>query len=93
MGLDPNTKELLTNDVFGWNPKENSFEYFGRGYLFDRIAESQNLSDKDLVEEFERRKKVIGWMIDTGIRHYREVGEVIAAYYKYPDMVIKRMEE
>ena len=92
IGMDPKTKELLTNEVFSFNPRKDDFEYYGRGYLFDRIAEQQNISDKELLEEFERRKKVITWMKEKGIRHYLQVGEIISAYYKYPDEVIKRME-
>jgi flagellar protein FlaI len=90
--MDPKTKELLTNEVFSFNPRKDDFEYYGRGHLFDRIAEQQNISDKELLEEFERRKKVITWMKEKGIRHYLQVGEIISAYYKYPDEVIKRME-
>ena len=80
IGMDPKTKELLTNEVFAFNPRKDDFEYYGRGYLFDRIAEQQNISDKELLEEFERRKKVITWMKEKGIRHYLQVGEIISAY-------------
>jgi flagellar protein FlaI len=91
IGIDPSTKELLTNQVFAWNPRKNEFDYFGRGYLFDRIAEQQNLTEEELLEEYERRKDVITWMKEKGIRNYVDVGEIIAAYYKYPEEVIKRM--
>ncbi len=92
MGIDPDTNEILTNEVFSWNMEKGRFDYYGKGYLFDRIMVQQNLSDDELRQEFERRKEVIEWMAKKGIRNYVDVGEIIAAYYKDPEEVMKRME-
>lgn len=91
VGIDPTTDDLLTNEVFSWNPRKDSFDYFGKGHVLDRIAEQRNWTDKELNEEFNRRRDVIRWMVDRGIKHYVEVGEVIAAYYKDPDKLMERV--
>lgn len=93
IGMDPSTNEILTNEVFSWNPGESDFEYYGEGYLFDRIMEQRNLSERELLKEFEQRRDVIKWMREKGIKNYIDVGEIIAAYYKYPEEILKRMEE
>ncbi len=93
IGIDPSTNEILTNEVFSWNPGESDFEYYGEGYLFDRIMEQRNLSERELLKEFEQRSDVIKWMREKGIKNYIDVGEIIAAYYKYPEEILKRMEE
>lgn len=93
IGIDPSTNEILTNEVFSWNPRESDFEYYGKGYLFDRIMEQQNLSERELLKEFEQRRDVIKWMREKEIKNYIDVGEIIAAYYKYPEEIVKRMEE
>ena len=93
IGIDPSTNEILTNEVFSWNPGESDFEYYGEGYLFDRIMEQRNLSERELLKEFEQRRDVIKWMREKGIKNYIDVGEIIAAYYKYPEEILKRMEE
>ncbi len=93
IGIDPSTNEILTNEVFSWNPRESDFEYYGKGYLFDRIMEQRNLSERELLKEFEQRRDVIKWMREKGIKNYVDVGEIIAAYYKYPEEIVKRMEE
>ncbi len=93
IGIDPSTNEILTNEVFSWNPGESDFEYYGEGYLFDRIMEQRNLSERELLKEFEQRRDVIKWMREKGIKNYVDVGEIIAAYYKYPEEILKRMEE
>jgi len=79
VGIDPTTDDILTNEVFSWNPRKDSFDYYGKGHV------------KELNEEFNRRRDVIRWMVDKGIKHYVEVGEIIAAYYKDPDKLIERV--
>ena len=91
VGIDPTTEDILTNAVFNWNPRKDSFDYFGKGHILDRIAEQRNLTDKELDEEFNKRRDVIQWMAERGIKHYVEVGEIIAAYYKDPDTLIERV--
>ena len=91
--MDPTTEDLLTNEVFRWNPRKDSFEYFGKGKVMDRIAEYRNWTDKELNEEFNNRVEVIKWMVKNKIQHYVDVGNVIAAYYKDPDKVLERVRE
>jgi len=93
VGIDPTTDDILTNEVFSWNPRKDSFDYYGKGHVLDNVAEQRNWTDKELNEEFNRRRDVIKWMVERGIKNYVEVGEVIAAYYKDPDSVMKRVRE
>ncbi len=37
VGLDPTTKDVLTNDVFKWNPKTDTFVFYGRSYVLENI--------------------------------------------------------
>jgi len=93
VGLDPTNDDILTNEVFRWNPRKDNFEYFGKGRVMDRIAEYRNWTDKELNEEFNNRVDVIKWMAKNKIRHYVDVGNVIAGYYKNPDNILKRVRE
>jgi len=59
--------------------------------VLDKVAEQRNWTDLELNEEFDRRRDVIKWMVDNGIKNYVDVGEILAAYYKDPDRVMKRV--
>ncbi len=93
VGIDPTTEDILTNEVFKWNPRKDTFDYYGKGHVMDRIAEQRNWTDRELNEEFNRRVEVIKWMVEKGIKHYVDVGNVIAAYYKDPDKIMERIKE
>jgi len=91
VGIDPTTDDILTNEVFSWNPRKDSFDYYGKGHVLDNVAEQRNWTDKELSEEFDRRKEVIRWMVEKGIKNYVDVGEIIAAYYKNPEAIMKKV--
>lgn len=93
VGIDPTTEDILTNEVFKWNPRKDTFDYYGKGHVMDRIAEQRNWTDRELNEEFNRRVEVIKWMVEKGIKHYVDVGNVIAAYYKDPDKIMEKIKE
>lgn len=93
VGIDPTTEDILTNEVFRWNPRKDSFEYYGKGHVMDEISEQRNWTDKELNEEFNNRIEVIKWMVNKGIKHYIDVGNVIAAYYKDPEKILSKVRE
>jgi flagellar protein FlaI len=37
LGTDPDTKELITNTIFRWDPINDSFIFSGRSFLFEKI--------------------------------------------------------
>lgn len=89
VGLDPRSGEILTNDVYKWNPAIDSFDFTGRSYIVERIAEKKGISIEEAYEEIDRRGKVIEWLIKRDIRNYKEVSDVIRSYYANPEAVLK----
>lgn len=84
VGLDPGTNEIITNEVFRWNPKQDTFEYSGRSYMLDRIRERKGYSPEYVKEELEHRKVILEWMVKNNIRRYKEVAKIIREYYSNP---------
>jgi len=93
VGLDPRTGELLTNDVFLWNPERREFEYSGKSFVLEEIKTQRGWSDDELKEELRRRYKIIEWMRKGGIKNYRDVAKVIVGYYRAPEKILRRVEE
>jgi flagellar protein FlaI len=89
VGLDPRSGEILTNEVYKWNPAEDTFDFTGRSYVMERIAEKKGISLEEANEEVQRRAKVIEWMAKRGIRNYKEVSDTIRSYYENPEAVLK----
>ncbi|UCH03166.1 MAG: type II/IV secretion system ATPase subunit [Candidatus Bathyarchaeota archaeon] len=85
VGLDPRSRELLTNKVYEWNSAENTFDFSGRSYIVERIAERRGISIAEAYEDVQRRRKILDWMCKQNIRNYRQVSEVVRKYYENPE--------
>ncbi len=89
-GLDPKTRELITNEVYRWNARDDTFEYSGHSHLLKEKMERKGLDEKDVVEELNKRKTVLDWMVKKGIRKYTDVVSVIRDYYADPTRVFRK---
>ncbi|MEW5759958.1 MAG: type II/IV secretion system ATPase subunit [Candidatus Thermoplasmatota archaeon] len=91
VGLAPNTMELMVNQVYRWDPEDDVLVYSGKSRILDEIKNQENLSDAGVKEEINRRIEVIEWMIKKKMRTYKEIGNVVASYYKDPKSTIEKL--
>jgi flagellar protein FlaI len=87
VGLDPRSREILTNEVYRWNGATDSFEFTGRSYLVERLAEKTGISVDAAQREVRRRTQIIEWMCKQNIRGYKAVSAIIRRYYETPEAV------
>ena len=80
--LDRETKEIVTNTAFRWVPENDTYQFQGRSFLFDKIRETYGVDQDVLTRELVDRATFISWMQKHGIREYGEVTELVRAYYR-----------
>ena len=88
MGLDPRSGEILTNEVYKWNPLQDTFDFTGRSYILEKIAEKTGISSEQASEEIQRRAKVIEWMVKKNMRNYKDVSNIIRSYLQNPEPIL-----
>jgi flagellar protein FlaI len=90
--IDPVTKEILTNEVFRWDPVEDKFIYSGKSYVLERIRAEKDLTMEEVTNEIRNRKKIIEWMNTKNIREFREVAKIVAQYIENPNEIMKQIK-
>jgi flagellar protein FlaI len=90
-GLDSKTKELLSEEVFRWNPREDRFVFSGHSNTLNRHAKKLDLGEEDIRHELYTRRTVLEWMVGKGIRHQIDVANVIREYYANPQRVFQKV--
>jgi flagellar protein FlaI len=55
------------------------------------ISERAGLSKNELLDEIERRKNVLHWMIERKIRSYKDVAAIIAEYCARPKQIYEKI--
>jgi archaeal flagellar protein FlaI len=70
---------------FKWDPlKDEQQVDFGQSDLLGKLAERQGITKEEVIQEVERRAKLLTYMKQKNIRSYKEVSTLIAEYYSKP---------
>jgi len=88
--LEIKTKEILTEEVFRWNPKLDKFAFSGHSALLEKHMQKMGLMEEDIKRELHYRKTVLEWMVQQGIRRHSDVAQVIREYYANPNRVFQK---
>jgi flagellar protein FlaI len=91
--IDPTTKEILTNEVFHWDPIDDNFTYSGKSYVLERIRAEKDMNREEMTEELNNRKKIVEWMNINNIREFRDVSKLVSQYTESPEDTLKIIEK
>jgi flagellar protein FlaI len=88
--LDTETNALRTNEVFQWNPRNDSFHFTGSSHILEKHMETTGASEDEIRDELRQRAAVLAWMVRKNTRNYTEVANVIREYYTNPHRVYRK---
>ena len=91
--IDPTTKEILTNEVFRWDPIEDKHIYTGKSYVLEGIKTRWDMDKMKISEEVRRRTEILEWMCNNNVRSFKEVAKAISRYTENPEDFIKKMRQ
>jgi len=89
--IDPTTKEILTNEVFRWDPIEDKFIYTGKSYILEGIRARWDMNKEEITKEIRVRTEVLEWMVKNNVRTFKEVAKAISRYAENPDSFMKEI--
>ncbi len=92
VGLDPHTREILTNEVFHWDPSTDAFEYSGISYGLERLAHEGGKTSKEIAAEMEDRVRLINHLVDLDERDYNKTALIIKKYYKDKPTIMAKVD-
>jgi flagellar protein FlaI len=88
--LDPQTKRILTNDIFSWDAKGSKFTITGKSVILEERRKKIGISEEEIKSELNARKTVLEWMVKKGTRRYMDVANVIREYYVNPKRILQK---
>lgn len=81
-------------NLFNWIPQDDIFNSRVKdSIILMRLGERMGKSRRWIVNEIERRKAVIRWMVDKEIHSVRDVSRIVYQYYSNPDELMSKIEE
>jgi flagellar protein FlaI len=89
-GIDENTGEIKTHEIFKWNPKTDTHDYLGDSVVFKKIKEREGDTEEEINYELTKRRLALEWMVKNNIRDLKKVSENIMDYYADPERFYER---
>jgi flagellar protein FlaI len=89
--IDPLSKEILTNEVYRWDPVKDEFYYSGKSYVLERIRGQHGMDKEEMMDEIKRRIEILEWMKDNNIRAFKDVARTVASYLENPDEIMEKI--
>ena len=93
VGTDPESGELITNSAYTWNPADDTFNYSGHSYVYEKVSLARNWTQKRMEQEIKRRLEIFDYMKKVGGQNYKDVARIVSSYYKDPEGTIKVVRE
>ncbi len=82
-----------SHSAFTWNPKTDNFEDdLQESVLFKKISDATGKDLNEVMAEYEKRIRILKWMLENDIRNYKKVAEVVGKYYRDPESLLQKME-
>lgn len=88
VGYDNEVKQPIVNQIFKWNPMNDTFDICEKSVVLKKISLSMGMTEQQIKEELERRMLLLDWMQKRNITEYKEVHSVINQYYTNPERTI-----
>ncbi len=88
--FDSGKNNILTEDVFNWDPKFDRYTSSGKSIFMERQMTKMGIDEEEVRRELGRRQAVLEWMTHEGIRRYTDVANVIREYYANPGRVFQK---
>jgi len=92
VGFPKEEKSPIVNYVFKWNPFKDVFEIGEKSVILKKISQATGLSEKDVIDEFQRRVAILRWMKEKNITDFKDVYAIFSAYYTMPNRVLALIE-
>ena len=89
VGLDPHTKMLKTTTVFTWDGVNDEHTMVGSSKALESIRMSRGWTQRELMDELERRRIILETMSERGILKFTDVAKVIHTYQDDPERAMK----
>jgi len=89
-GLDEHTDEVLTHEIFKWDPKTDTHRFAGNSIVLEKIKERTGESNEQIDNELRKRKVALEWMVNNNLRRHKDVAKDVLEFYSNPERFYER---
>lgn len=82
------------NIIYRWVPEEDKIiKHSENSRFFEDISRNTGMSQREIDENLQEKKKILEWMIKNNIRGLNDFGKVVSIYYLDREGLMKEISE
>lgn len=93
VGFEPETNELITNTVYEWDQRTDSFIYKGHSFILDQLMEMKNMTHEEMEQEMKRRVDIVNYLVEKNVTDFQKISSLVVSYYKEPEETAQKIRE
>ncbi len=87
------TAANTSHSAYSWNARSDFFnESLNESVLLKKISEATGKDFEEILEEHQRRMRILKWMMEQDVRDYKKVSDVVGKYYRDPNSILSKLE-
>lgn len=90
--IDPNTRNIRTNDIFVWDSEADMFIRTGESKALFDIKMRRGWAQGKVDQELYYRQKILEHMAENNITDFQEISDIINAYQSTPEKVLEKLQ-
>lgn len=89
--IDPNTRNIRTNDIFVWDSERDVFIRTGESKALMDIRMRRGWTSSKVDQELRNRKRILEYMVKNNYTNFKEISDTINAYQSTPEKLLKKL--
>lgn len=89
--IDPNTRNIRTNDIFVWDSERDVFVRTGESKALMEIKMRRGWTNAKVDQELRNRKRILEYMVKNNYTDFKQISDTINAYQSKPDKLLKKL--
>ncbi|MDY0387706.1 MAG: type II/IV secretion system ATPase subunit [Methanolobus sp.] len=90
--IDPNTRNIRTNDIFVWDSESDKFIRTGESKALFDIKMRRGWGQDKVNQELHYRQMVLEYMVNNNVTDFQEISDIINAYQSTPEKILKKLK-
>jgi flagellar protein FlaI len=90
--IDPQTRNIRTNDIFSWESMTDRFQRVGESKALNDIMITRAMNQKEIKRELIVRQKILEFLAMNNITEYNTISTIIYEYSINPEKVLKKLK-
>jgi len=86
----PGEKEIGLNQIFKWNPRDDTFNKINRSSrVFREINMYTGMTEMEIEKDIQKKITVLEWLMEHKIKTVNTIGKIMAEYYRDENSIVK----